>query len=180
MNFEPRNQAVGVVGGEEDKRCVRVQLVDDSVVERNEEFSVRLTSPLENTAIQLSPKSASIRIIDEDGMHVHGPGSSGSLIYHVTEIVYGKMIFHLLSLCLSGLSISPSVVCVSDLTTSPRGDYLWRQTRPGLVELPCQHGQEGATARRRCDQNGNWEEEDVKDCYGETEDLFPWLEKVRF
>lgn len=70
------------------------------------------------------------------------------------------------------------MVCVEDLTKSPRGNYLWKEVRPGLIELPCQYGEEGK-ARRHCNKNGKWEEVNLEECFGETKDLFPYLEKVR-
>ena len=46
--------------------CVRVLLIDDGDVEGNEVFSVRLSNR-EETAVTLNPRTASVRIIDEDG-----------------------------------------------------------------------------------------------------------------
>lgn len=65
---------------------------------------------------------------------------------------------------------------------------MWERTRPDLIELPCQHrdeemeemeGMEEMFARRRCNDDGKWGEVDVDDCYGEVEDLFNDIEKVR-
>lgn len=67
------------------------------------------------------------------------------------------------------------------MTKSPRGEYVWERTRPGLIELPCQHTTEGMEemfARRRCQDDGEWGEVDVDDCYGKVEDLFKDIEKV--
>ena len=44
--------------------CVSIFIQDDSIVEQNETFSVLLTSS--NSAIELSPSSATITIIDDD------------------------------------------------------------------------------------------------------------------
>ena len=46
--------------------CVRVLIINDGDVEKNEVFSVRLSNR-EETAITLNPRTASVRIIDEDG-----------------------------------------------------------------------------------------------------------------
>lgn len=46
--------------------CVRVLLINDGDVERNEVFYVRLSNR-DETAVTLSPRTASVRIIDEDG-----------------------------------------------------------------------------------------------------------------
>jgi hypothetical protein len=46
--------------------CVRVQLIDRPEVEPNERFSVRLSSDLEGSAVVLSPREASILILDDD------------------------------------------------------------------------------------------------------------------
>lgn len=46
--------------------CVQVLLINDEDVEGDEVFTVQLTNR-EGTAVTLSPRTASIRIIDEDG-----------------------------------------------------------------------------------------------------------------
>lgn len=46
--------------------CVRVILINDEDVERNEVFTVRLSNR-DDTAVTLNPRTASVRIIDEDG-----------------------------------------------------------------------------------------------------------------
>ena len=61
---------------------------------------------------------------------------------------------------------------------SPYGDYMWVKTKPSLIELPCQHGDDGM-ARRLCDEDGIWGEVDLEECYGAPEDVFPYLDKVR-
>lgn len=79
-----------------------------------------------------------------------------------------------------------TVVCPYDSTKSPRGNYDWPEIRPGLVELPCQHLKEGtdpeerSVAQRLCDNNGIWGEVNLEGCYGDTDDIFPHLDKVTF
>ena len=59
MTYGPQSEREG--------ECVRVQLINDEVVEEDERFTVRISSGLEGSAVVLDPKVASILIIDEDG-----------------------------------------------------------------------------------------------------------------
>ena len=61
VTFGPNSATEGV--------CVQVELIDRPDVEKDERFSVRLSSQLENTAVILQPKEASILILDDDGQH---------------------------------------------------------------------------------------------------------------
>ena len=54
--------------GPRDRRCVGVELVDNQLVEREERFSVVLSSPLEGRGVLLDPKTVRITITDTDGM----------------------------------------------------------------------------------------------------------------
>ena len=49
------------------RECMQIQLIDDTIVERNEQFTVRLSSQQEDSAIVLNPRGASIQILDDDG-----------------------------------------------------------------------------------------------------------------
>lgn len=48
-----------------DKKCVNVTIVDDSLVENNEEFSLTLTTS--DSAVSLTSSEATVTIIDNDG-----------------------------------------------------------------------------------------------------------------
>ena len=72
------------------------------------------------------------------------------------------------------------VVCPIDVTTSPRGEYVWPSTVPdNLVEFNCTFGDEGV-AQRYCNENGTWEVEDTAACHGKTEELFVYLDEVSY
>ena len=78
-----------------------------------------------------------------------------------------------LFLCL----LSSAVVCAADRTSHPRGEYYWAKSRPGTVELPCQHSEEGV-AKRQCSRDGIWDHPILDECYGDIETVFRYLDKV--
>ena len=49
-----------------ERKCIRIEIVDDSEVERNEEFRVYLTLPTD-TGRQVLSRCGSVRIADNDG-----------------------------------------------------------------------------------------------------------------
>ena len=71
------------------------------------------------------------------------------------------------------------VVCLEDRTSSPRGDYTWEKTKPETIEQRCQHGDDGM-AKRECDRNGEWGVVNLDECDATVEDLFTYLDQVRW
>jgi hypothetical protein len=77
------------------------------------------------------------------------------------------------------LILDDDVVCAADRTSHPRGEYYWAKSRPGMVELPCQHSEEGV-AKRQCSRDGIWDHPILDECYGDIETVFRYLDKVPF
>jgi hypothetical protein len=77
------------------------------------------------------------------------------------------------------LILDDDVVCEADTTSHPRGEYYWAKSKPGMVELPCQHSEEGV-AKRQCSRDGIWDHPILDECYGDIETIFRYLDKVPF
>ena len=68
MDYTPRS-AVFMFGGCKRQSCVNISIVNDSIVEKDESFSVALGSaPNLDNRIKLDSESAVVEIIDNDGM----------------------------------------------------------------------------------------------------------------
>ena len=68
MDYTPRS-AVFTFGECKRQSCVNISIVNDSIVEKDESFSVALDSaPNLDNRIKLDPESAVVEIIDNDGM----------------------------------------------------------------------------------------------------------------
>lgn len=64
MDFLASSSTSLFFSGASGVECFNVSILDDNIVERNETFSVLLTSS--NSAIEISPSSAMVTIIDDD------------------------------------------------------------------------------------------------------------------
>lgn len=64
MDFSALSSTSLFFSGASGVECLNISILDDSIVEQNETFSVLLTAS--NSAVEISPSSATVTIIDDD------------------------------------------------------------------------------------------------------------------
>ncbi len=81
--------------GTDGENCSTISILDDSMVERNETFSVQLSTS--NTAVDITQNSAMVTIVDDDAVTVgwstlsYGVDENDALVTVCAEIIQGEI-----------------------------------------------------------------------------------------
>ena len=94
-DFIPLTSTTLTLTGTDGENCSTTSILDDSVVERNETFSVQLSTS--NNAVNITQSSAMVTIIDDDTVTIewstlsYGVDENDALVTVCAEIVQGEI-----------------------------------------------------------------------------------------